>query len=126
MRTVLASAANARYGFHLLSMVGSVQRNSDLFDAIVVYDLGLAPLQRRLVDGIAGVEVRELPAFVPHWARGFTWKPWIWTHLDADRIFYLDAGAMVLRSLAPVLAQVVERGYWVVSQGHPASDLFPS
>ncbi|HEY2074079.1 MAG TPA: hypothetical protein VGG88_10940 [Gaiellaceae bacterium] len=126
MRTVLASAADARYGFHLLSMLGSVQRNSDVFDEIVVYDLGLSPQQRRLVTAIRGVEVREMPHFVPHWAKGFTWKPWIWTHVGADRLFYLDAGAMVLRSLEPVLEQIDELGYWVVSQGHEASTLFPS
>lgn len=126
MRTVLASAADARYGFHLLSMIGSVQRNSDCFDSIVVYDLGLTPQQRRLVESIRGVEVQEMPHFSPHWAKGFTWKPWIWTHVDAERIFYLDAGAMVLRSLEPVLRQIDELGYWVVSQGHEASALFPS
>jgi hypothetical protein len=126
VRTILASAADARYGFHLLSMIGSVQRNSDCFDAIVVHDLGLTPQQRRLVGSIRGVEVREMPHFAPHWAKGFTWKPWIWTHVDADRVFYLDAGAMVLRSLEPVLRQIDEIGYWVVSQGHEASTLFPS
>jgi hypothetical protein len=124
--TVLASASNERYGFHLLSMLGSVQRNSDVFDGIVVYDLGLSPLQRRLLDAIRDVEVRTVPPFSPHWAQGFTWKPWIWTHLGADRIFYLDAGAMVLRSLEGVLDQLEERGFWVVGQGFPISALVPS
>lgn len=126
MKTVLASAANARYGLHLLSMIGSVQTNSDCFDQIVVFDLGLSAQQRRLVGAIEGVDVRTIPEFAPHWAQGFAWKPWIWTHLDADAVFYLDAGAMVLRSLSNVIAQVAERGYWVVSQGHEASALFPS
>jgi hypothetical protein len=126
VRTVLASAADARYGFHLLSLIGSVQRNSDCFDSIVVHDLGLTAQQRRLADSIDGVEVREMPHFSPHWSQGFTWKPWIWTHLDADRIVYLDAGAMVLRSLESVLRQIDELGYWVVSQGHESSTLFPS
>ena len=125
MASVFASAADERYGFHLLSMLGSLQRNSDVFDAIVVHDLGLSRQQRRLLDGIRGVEVRTVPPFVPHWAQGFTWKPWIWTHLEAERVFWLDAGAMVLRSLGPVLEQVGERGYWVVSQGHPARALLP-
>lgn len=127
VRTVLSTAADARYGFHLLSMIGSVQRNSPgCFDEIVVYDLGLTAQQRRLAASIEGVDVRNMPRFAPHWAQGFTWKPWIWTHIDADRIFHLDAGAMVLRSVAPVLAQIDEIGYWVVSQGHEASALLPS
>lgn len=127
MNVVLASAANERYGFHLLSMVGSVQTNSPgCFERIVLFDLGLSERQRRLASSIDGVEVRPIPYFAPHWAQGFTWKPWIWTHLEADAIFYLDAGAMVLRSLSGVIDQVAERGYWVVSQGHEASTLFPS
>jgi hypothetical protein len=126
VKTVLASAADARYGLHLLSMIGSVQSNSDCFEQIVVFDLGLSPQQRRLADAIEGVEVRTIPEFAPHWAQGFAWKPWIWTHIDAEAVFYLDAGAMVLRSLSNVIAQIAERGYWVVSQGHEASALFPS
>jgi hypothetical protein len=126
MKIVLASAADARYGFHLLSMIGSVQANSDCFDSIVVHDLGLTAQQRRLAEAIDGVEVRDIPPFAPHWSQGFAWKPWIWTHVDAEAIFYLDAGSMVLRSLAPVVAQIAERGYWVVSQGHDASAIFPS
>lgn len=126
MKIVLASAADARYGFHLLSMIGSVQSNSDSFAAIVIYDLGLTPQQRRLATSIDGVELRPMPAFAPHWSQGFTWKPWIWTHVDAEAIFYLDAGATVLRSLSGVVDQIAERGYWVVSQGHAACDLFPS
>jgi hypothetical protein len=123
--TVLASAANERYGYHLLSMLGSVQRNSDVFERIVVYDLGLNREQRRLLDAIRGVEARTVPPFSPHWAQAFTWKPWIWTHLDTESVFYLDAGAMVLRSLAPLLALVEQRGFWVVGQGFPVSSLVP-
>jgi hypothetical protein len=126
MKIVFASAADARYGFHLLSMIGSVQANSDCFESIVVHDLGLTPQQRRLAESIDGVELHAMPEFAPHWAQGFTWKPWIWTHLDAEAIFYLDAGATVLRSLSGVVEQIAERGYWVVSQGHEASALFPS
>jgi hypothetical protein len=126
METVLASAANERYGFHLLSMLGSVQANSDIFSAIVVYDLGLSAQQRRLAASIDGVELRPMPHFAPHWSQGFTWKPWIWTHVDAEAIFYLDAGATVLRSLSGVVDQIAAQGYWVVSQGHEASAIFPS
>jgi hypothetical protein len=127
VKVVLASAANERYGFHLLSMVGSVQTNSPgCFERIVLYDLGLSARQRQLASSIDGVELRPMPHFAPHWAQGFTWKPWIWTHLEADAIFYLDAGAMVLRSLSGVIEQVAAQGYWVVSQGHEVSDILPS
>jgi hypothetical protein len=126
MSTAFASAADARYGYHLVNLVASVKANSDVFDRIVVHDLGLTEHQRALVDSLDRVEVRDMPHFAPHWAQGFTWKPWIWTHLDADRIFYLDAGATVLRSLEPALDQIGEIGYFVVSQGKHLRDIVPS
>jgi hypothetical protein len=128
MSTVFASAADARYGYHLVNLLASVHANSpDVFDRVVVHDLGLTEHQRSLVDRLPGVEVRGVPPFSPHWAEGFTWKPWIWTHLDdASRVFYLDAGATVLRSLAPALAQAGERGYFLVSQRDPLVDIVPS
>ena len=125
MTTVLASAADEPYGYHLLNMLGSVKANSDLFDAIVVYDLGLTAHQRRLLDMVPGVEVRTVPPFVPHWAQGRTWKAWIWTHLEADVLVYLDAGLTVLRSLAPALEQIRARGYFLVSQGNELRDILP-
>jgi hypothetical protein len=125
MSTVFASAADERYGYHLLNLIGSVHTNSDVFDRVVVHDLGLSAHQRGLLDRVPGVEVREVPPFVPHWAQGFTWKPWIWTHLEADRIFYLDAGATVLRSLEPALDQIARLGYFVVAQGHELRDIVP-
>jgi hypothetical protein len=126
MTTVFVSGANERYGFHLLNLLGSVRANSPVFDRYVVYDLGLSAQQRRLVEAVRGVELATVPPFVPHWAQGFTWKTWIWTHTEADVLFWLDAGASVLRSLEEPLAQVAERGYFVVGQGHPAGDLIPS
>lgn len=125
MSTVFASAADARYGYHLVNLVGSLKANSDVFDRVVVHDLGLSSHQRALVDLLEGVEVRDVPPFAPHWRQGFAWKPWIWTHLDADRVFYLDAGATVLRSLAPAMEQVAEHGYFLVSQQNELRDLLP-
>lgn len=127
MTTVLASAADERYGIHLLNLVGSVHANARrTFDAIVLYDLGLSPFQRRLASGIRGVEVRTVPEFVPHWREGRTWKTWIWRHLEADRLVWLDAGASVLRPLDEALAQIDARGYWVVGQGQTVRISTPS
>lgn len=63
---------------------------------------------------------------MPHWAQGRTWKTWIWTHLDADEIFWLDAGATVLRPLREVVAAIRQDGYFAVSQGHPNRKSTPS
>jgi hypothetical protein len=122
----LATAADARSGRWLLNMLGSVQRRSPLFDRIVAYDLGLTPFQRRLLAGVRGVEVREVPPFVPHWQQGRTWKTWIWAHVEGDAIVWLDAGLTVLRPLTDFLRGVDERGYFVVSQGGRLGDSVPS
>jgi hypothetical protein len=122
----LASAADAAYGYHLLNLIGSVRANSDVFERVVVHDLGLTAHQRELLGMVPRIEVRRVPPFAPHWAGGFSWKPWIWTHLDTDELLYLDAGTTVLRSLEPVLAEIRGRGYWLVSQGHHLRELVPS
>jgi hypothetical protein len=123
---VLASAADARYGKWLVNLVGSVQRKSDIFDRIVVYDLGLTSFQRRLLEDARGVEVLTVPAFVPHWRGGRTWKTWIWTHLEADLIVWLDAGVTALRPLTDFVEQTTERGYFVVSSGVTTDKSTPS
>jgi hypothetical protein len=125
--TVFATGANERYGYHLLNLLGSLKANSDVFDRVVAYDLGLSAHQRVLLEAVRGVEVREVPAFAPHWSQGFTWKPWIWTHLDAGEIvLWLDAGATVMRSLEPTLEQTRRRGYFLVSQGNALDDIVPA
>jgi hypothetical protein len=127
MSSVFATGADARYGYHLLNLLGSLKANSDVFDRVVAYDLGLTPHQRGLLDAVEGVEVRTVPAFAEHWASGFSWKPWVWTHLDAgELVFWLDAGDTLLRSLGPALDQIRERGYFLVSQGNPLRFILPS
>jgi hypothetical protein len=123
---VFASAADAAYGYHLVNLIGSVKRNSDVFDRIVAFDLGMTEHQRSLVDAIRGVERRRVTPFVPHWSQCFTWKPWAWMQLAADRVFWLDAGSTVLRSLAHALRQVGELGYFLVSQGNELRDIVPT
>jgi hypothetical protein len=110
----------------MLNLVGSVQRRSDLFGRILVYDLGLTPFQRRLAEGAVGVDVRTVPPFVPHWRQGRTWKTWIWMNAEADDLVWLDAGITVLRPLTDFLEQIDDRGYFVVSQGLPQRESIPS
>jgi hypothetical protein len=123
---VLATAADGSYGYHALNLAGSVLRNSDVFDRIEVFDLGLTPRQRTLLAAVPRVVLRPVPAFAPHWAQCFTWKPWGWMQIEADRVFWLDSGATVLRSLEAALEQIGELGYFVVSQGNELRDIVPA
>jgi hypothetical protein len=45
--------------------------------------------------------------------------------VEADHVFWLDAGASVLRSLARALNQIGELGYFLVSQGNELRDIVP-
>ena len=127
MTSVFVTGADERYGYHLLNLLGSLRANSDVFDRIVAYDLGLSPHQRGLLDKVRALEIREIEPFAPHSSQGFAWKPWIWTHIDAgELVFWLDAGATILRSLESALAQIRERGYFVVSQGGALREIVPS
>jgi hypothetical protein len=126
MTVTLASGADARYGDYLLNLLGSVHANGDVFDRIVAFDLGLRPFQRRLLGAVRGVEIGEVPAFVRHWRQGRTWKTWIWTHVQTDVLFWLDAGITVLRPLDDPLEQIEERGYFCVSQGWLLGESIPS
>jgi hypothetical protein len=112
--SVLATGASERYGYHLLNLLGSLKARSNLFERVVAFDLGLSPRQRTLLDDVRGVEVRTVPAFVPHWREGRTWKTWVWTHLEAERLVWLDAGLTVLRPLHGMLASIEERDYFAV------------
>ncbi len=124
--SVFASAADATYGYHLLNLIGSVQHNSNVFEHMVAFDLGMTARQRSLIAAADGVELRRVPAFAPHWSRAFTWKPWAWVHAGGEVVFWIDAGATVLRSLRPALAEIRERGYFLVSQGNRLRDLVPT
>lgn len=126
MTDVFATAADAPYGYHALNLVGSVKRNSDVFERIEVFDLGLTPHQRELLGAVPGTELRSVPPFSPHWSKGFTWKPWAWTQIEASCVFWLDAGATVLRSLDRALEQIRTLGYFVVSQGNQLRDIVPA
>jgi hypothetical protein len=123
--TVLVSGADARYGDWLLNLVGSLAKNDRLRDHVVLYDLGLTPFQRRLASSIRGIELRSIPTFAPNWQAGRTWKTWIWTHVDADAVIWLDAGLSVLRPLDELRRAIERDGYFAVSQGHPNRNAIP-
>jgi hypothetical protein len=126
MTDVLVTGADASFGYHAANLAGSILHNSDVFERIEVFDLGLTDHQRGLLRAVPKVVVRDVEPFVPHWAQCRTWKAWAWLQVQADRIFWLDAGATVLRSLEPALDRIAEDGYFLVSQGNELRDILPS
>jgi FkbM family methyltransferase len=125
-RSAVVIAADKGYFQYALNLIGSVQTNSDIFDVIFVYDLGLTRSQRRLLEGVSKVEVRDVQPFVSHWRQCWSWKPWVWADAPAETVLYLDAGLTVLRSLSPIMEQIDELGYFVVSEDVEVGLTIPS
>jgi hypothetical protein len=117
---VLATACDSAYATRALNLISSVQQNSDIFERIVVYDLGLDRARRWLLSDLPQVVITPVPAFCEHSLVCWGWKAWIWTHAQAQVLLYLDAGVEVLRSLEPVRALIERDGYFLVSQSEPA------
>ena len=110
---LIVTAASASYGPAVLAMLGSLSLNWPGHPRVVVYDIGLDDATRRTLDG-ARIEVRQVPSFVPHWRKHFTWKFWVWSDAPARDVFYVDAAITVMRPLEDVFAAIESTGYFVV------------
>jgi hypothetical protein len=127
----LATACDNLYAARALNLIGSVQRNSDIFDRIFVYDLGMDAIHRWLFADLPNVTVARVPNFCAHSHQCWGWKAWIWTHTAAELLLYLDAGVEVLRPLEPCRALIDRDGYLLVSQSdaqhpHRLIDIVPA
>ncbi len=128
---VIATACDDRYAPFALNLISSIKNRSDIFDLIVVYDLGMNWFYRWAFQHINNVKVVKIPAFSETYLKCWSWKPWIYTHFPSSTIFYLDAGSEVLRSLNPIMDIIDRLGYFVVSQkqtlplGHFVRDIVP-
>lgn len=129
---VLVTAADKRFAWQALNLIGSVLSVSDIFETIFVYDLGMSPEQLRSFQDIPGVKIRPVTPFVEHWKACWSWKPWVWCDAPGEDVLYLDAGTEARGDLTPVLDWVKREGYFVVSQyesiqgGHTLEDIIPT
>ena len=130
-KLALVTACDQKYAGSALNLIGSVQSNSKIFDEIVVYNLGLDLPTRMNFRMIKGVKLKRVPMFVPYALKCWTWKPWIWSNVNAERVLYLDAGAEVMGSLQEAVENIDKYGYFVVSQhghlagGHTVNQVIP-
>jgi len=113
---LIITGASRAYSGHLLSLVGSANANWPGHPPIVVYDLGMDEETVSLLNK-AGIEVRPVPAFCPHWRSHFAWKIWCLRDAPADRYIWLDAGIYVLRPFPDAFAAIQSLGYFVQPNG---------
>ena len=113
---LIVTAASHAYSDLVLALVGSANANWPGHPRILVYDLGMAADAVALLDE-AGVEVRRVPPFCPHWRRHFAWKIWCCCDAPANRYIWLDAGVYVLRPFPEAFVAVDLLGYYVQPNG---------
>jgi hypothetical protein len=123
----IATAADRRFGFSALNLVGSIHRHEPEA-RIIVHDLGLTRFQRFLLRGLQRVQLAEVPAFVPWWQACWSWKSWLLASV-AEReplLLYLDAGTTVLAGLEEVVRMIEEHGYFLISRWEPMELILPA
>lgn len=113
---LIITAASRSYSAHVLSLVGSANANWPGHPPILVYDLGMTEDAVALLTK-AGIEVRHVPPFCPHWRKYYTWKIWCCCDAPADRYLWLDAGVYVLRPFPEAFAALDSLGYFVQPNG---------
>jgi hypothetical protein len=130
-QTVIATACNDLFAPFALNLVGSIKANTDIFDAAIVYDLGMSLSNRSAFRDIDGVELITVPAFAPHYLKCWSWKLWVYNNAPGSVVLYVDAGSEALRNLSPIVRETVRTGYFVISQleilpqGHYVRDIVP-
>ena len=116
---LIITAASAGYATSLLSLLGSINCDWPNHPDVLVYDLGLPESVVSLLQEHR-VDIRKVPAFVPHWRMDYTWKPWCFNDAAARTYLWLDAGLCVLRSMDEVFLAAERLGYFAVSlYNHP-------
>lgn len=117
-RDLIVTAASETYRPQLISFLGSLRCNWPDHPPVMVYDIGLSEGTLQLLRQ-AGFEVRAIPHFAPHWRKHYTWKLWCMNDAPGDRVFYLDAGCCILRSMPEVFEIISQQGYFCVPNYEP-------
>ncbi|MBP6901697.1 MAG: hypothetical protein KBC73_16500 [Burkholderiaceae bacterium] len=124
---VIAAACDAKHAPYLLNAIASLDQYFPDRPRIVVYDIGLSWLHRVELGRRTGVELRDVPPFVPHWRENWSWKLHVLTDVPGRYVLYLDlANFVILRSLAPWFLAIQKHGYFVVSNGQHLGQVAPA
>jgi len=115
-KELIITGASQAYSDLVLAFVGSANANWPGHPRILVYDLGMSANTVAML-AEAGVEVRRVPDFCPHWRSHFTWKIWCFCDAPAERYLWLDAGVYVLRPFPEAFVAVDRLGYYVQPNG---------
>lgn len=122
---LIITGASLSYESSLLSLLGSLNCNWPDHPRVLVYDLGMSETALDQLKS-AGIEVRRVPDFCPHWRSDFTWKPWCFRDAPCRSYLWLDAGLCVLQPLDEAFTCIERLGYFAVSlYNHPVAPSVP-
>ncbi len=119
------TAASDKFFPSLLNLIGSIRKFHPALP-IFVYDLGLSRIFRMEIASMPDVTVCEIPHETSFWRACYTWKASIFMNPKAKLCIYLDAGNQLLRPLDDIFATIDDKGYVVVEQQSPISDILPT
>jgi len=108
---MIITGASPAYEASVLALVGSLNANWPGHPPVMVYDLGMSSETVAELEQ-AGVPVRRVPAFCPHWRRFFTWKYWCFSDVPAETYLWIDAGACLLRPMPEAFVAADALGYF--------------
>lgn len=125
------TSANSRYFPHLKNLIGSIHNtNYENLQEIAVFDLGMSNNEIDELKKIEKVNVYKLEMTNPEilteivtapWGRRvpgcFAWKPVaIKQGLELfPYVFYIDAGATILKPMDDIFEHIIEKGYFLSS-----------
>lgn len=126
--SALVTSASNKFFPSLINLLGSLHVNYPNHPDVYVYNLGLFPTYRKELEIILWVHILEIPHFVKHWRKCYTWKTYILNTPINKNNLYLDAGCQVMKPLDELFKKIDEQGYLAVSQGNSVSlrDITPN
>ena len=113
-KELIITGASPAYESSLLALLGSLNCNWPGHPPVLVYDLGMSETTLSILDS-AGIEVRKVPAFCPHWRSHFTWKPWCFHDAPCESYLWIDSGICVLRPIDEAFVANRKMGYFCVA-----------
>ncbi|WP_374623684.1 hypothetical protein [Pandoraea sp.] len=123
----IVSSSDSKHSPYLANAIASLKINFPDHPRIIIYDIGLTKAEKHEFRSIDGVELRETPAFIPHWRLNWSWKLHTLTNNLPRYSLYLDLpNFVVMRSLAPLFCSIKASGYLLVSNGQFLREITPS
>ena len=118
-------ACSRDYYHRLIALLVSIKKVFVNHPKIIIFDLGLGNFQKKELEGIENVCVKNIPKFVSHWNLCFTWKFYTMLNASENIILYLDAGNIALKNFQNLFLSIKKNDYFLASQDGLYKDITP-